>query len=120
MATHHDHPLLEKKPLSHNQKHIVDAVVDTYWDMSEEELVKRTHRETPWREARGGLPARASSRRLLDLDTVSRFYALEAAVGRGPAAPSLFYEPVDDAEVDESIRQVSKQWAEALARLEHL
>ncbi|QRP14761.1 hypothetical protein I6J24_01635 [Corynebacterium kroppenstedtii] len=47
-------------------------------------------------------------------------YIQEATTGRGPAAPSLAYEPVDDAKVDESIRQVSQQWAEALARLEHL
>lgn len=47
-------------------------------------------------------------------------YIQEATTGLGPATPSLAYEPVDDAEVDESIRQVSQQWAEALARLEHL
>lgn len=37
-----------------------------------------------------------------------------------PPVPSLGCGPVDESEVDESIRQVSQQWAEALARLEHL
>lgn len=120
VATHHSPPPLEVKPLSHNQKRIVDAVLDSYGDMSKEQLVEQTHKEAPWREARTGLPAGAPSQRLLNTDTIARFYALEATTGRGPAAPSLAYEPVDDAEVDESIRQVSQQWAEALARLEHL
>lgn len=33
---------------------------------------------------------------------------------------SLVFEPIGDGEIEESVRRVSDQWAEALARLEYL
>lgn len=42
--------------LGANQTATVDSILEAYGDMTGAQLSKLTHAETPWQEARGGLP----------------------------------------------------------------
>jgi uncharacterized phage-associated protein len=46
--------------LTENEKESIDAVLGHYGRMKAYELSELTHREAPWRDARGGLPAGAA------------------------------------------------------------
>jgi len=65
---------------------LIDVVLRTYGSMSGEELSALTHAETPWVEARGGLPADAECRNPISLDAMARFYRSHRKLGGRTAA----------------------------------
>lgn len=52
----------------------LDEVYKVYGDYDADELEKKTHRELPWRNARGGLPAGAYSRNPILLSDMREYY----------------------------------------------
>jgi uncharacterized phage-associated protein len=55
-------------------RHVVELVRERYGHLSAEELSGITHRERPWRDARGLLPASARSTRPIQADAMRDFY----------------------------------------------
>lgn len=60
--------------LSSDQKATIDAVLDAYGDKSAMELSELTHRESPWKEARVGVPEGARSRNLISDEAIRAYY----------------------------------------------
>jgi uncharacterized phage-associated protein len=50
---------------------IVEAVLDRYSSFSARHLSDMTHAESPWQEARGGLPSGATSSNVISLDLMA-------------------------------------------------
>lgn len=51
---------------------IIDKVLEAYAGFSGHELSQMTHAESPWRNARKGLPSGASSTEVIPLDSMAR------------------------------------------------
>lgn len=68
--------------LSSSQLELVRRVVDRYGRLSAERLSDLTHRELPWRQARGNLPHALPSSRKIELDELRKAYV------HGGASPS--------------------------------
>ena len=60
--------------LSYDQKETVDVVVKAYGELSGQQLSNKTHREAPWKDARGTLPAGARSRRKISKRAMQDFF----------------------------------------------
>lgn len=78
--------------LSEGERRLVRTVVRRYKHMSSRELVAQTHREVPWRSARGDLPDDARGTGVIDLESMRRFYgrfAADEARGTADAVGSL-------------------------------
>jgi len=52
----------------------IDAVLDTYGELSGRTLSQLTHDEAPWREAREGLASTERSAKPIDVDRMAEFY----------------------------------------------
>ncbi|HEY4242421.1 MAG TPA: type II toxin-antitoxin system antitoxin SocA domain-containing protein [Kofleriaceae bacterium] len=100
----HDNNALIRRaqPLAADLQRHVDRVLDAYGHLSAEKLVELAHRETPWVEARRGLPAGASCDQEITLDSMRRYYARlwnEAEDDeRRAAAPATFTGSIDELE----------------------
>ena len=57
------------------QRETICAVLDYYGDKSPQWLSDLTHAESPWRDARGELPAGASSNRVISHDAMVAYYS---------------------------------------------
>lgn len=53
---------------------VIDQVCDTLGEFSGNELSQRTHREDPWRDARGDLLPAAPSKELISKDAILSYY----------------------------------------------
>lgn len=62
--------------LTASQRESVQAVCDSHGDISAADLSRMTHMEPPWREARGDLPAGASSQAEITLDSLQWYESL--------------------------------------------
>lgn len=60
--------------LCEDESTTVDAVLEAYGDWTPEQLSQTTHRESPWCEAREGLPATARSIRTIDTDVMQDYF----------------------------------------------
>ncbi|MFF1635928.1 Panacea domain-containing protein [Leifsonia sp. NPDC058248] len=60
--------------LSQDQKATIDAVLDAYGEKSALELSELTHRESPWRDARKGIPDGARSQSPITDEAIKAFY----------------------------------------------
>lgn len=60
--------------LTINQRESIDIVLKSYAHMRAFELSEMTHREAPWREARGELPPGMGSNAVIDKATMQEFY----------------------------------------------
>ena len=66
--------------LSDVQRETVDAVLQTYGNLSGRQLSHLTHSEAPWQDARGDLPDTARSDAEITPDSLAQYYAsLDAA-----------------------------------------
>jgi uncharacterized phage-associated protein len=65
--------------LDARQQETVAAVVAMYGHLTADQLVKLTHTERPWLEARGNLPPTARSDAALNLNTMRDYYRHEVA-----------------------------------------
>jgi hypothetical protein len=73
---------------------LVESVWQEYSRFTPAQLVRMTHEEPPWKEARGGLPPEAKSQNKLSHETMSRFFR-EQAAKRGRQAIPLRYPVID-------------------------
>lgn len=60
--------------LSAEDQRTVDSVLDFYGGMSAVELSELTHREAPWRDARGNTPPGESSNEEIPLAAMAEYY----------------------------------------------
>ena len=60
--------------LSQDQRRTIDAVLDAYGDKSALELSELTHRESPWRDARAGIPDGERSQKRISDEAIKAFY----------------------------------------------
>lgn len=68
-------PTLPSEVSSH-----IDRVLDAYAHLDATQLERLIHRESPWLEARGGIPHDEPSRAVISTETMGKFYlALHAA-----------------------------------------
>lgn len=61
--------------LAGDQIATIDAVLDAYGKFTAQQLSALTHREQPWREARGSIPDTERSTTVVSKDTMRTFYA---------------------------------------------
>jgi len=72
--------MVEREPdgdvraLSHDQRADIDAVLDSYFAFSGNELSELTHKEKPWRDARVGVPDRGRSGQVISPDAMAEYY----------------------------------------------
>ncbi len=96
---------------------VVTLVCRKYGHLSGDELSTLTHAELPWRTARGGLPATARSRAVIDLGAMATFYQSQELGGR--SAPDLAVGGVHslgnlDAVPDSALLELRKQCVNSL------
>lgn len=60
--------------LSTSERETIDAVIDTYAKFTPAQLSELTHREDPWRNARGDLAAGESSRAVITHAAMAKYY----------------------------------------------
>jgi len=60
--------------LAPNETETIDVVLDFYGDMSGAELSELTHREAPWRDARGDTPPGARSEEPITHESMAEYY----------------------------------------------
>ena len=65
--------------LTNEQRETLDAVIKYYGDKSGSYLSALTHKERPWKETRGDLPAGTPSSREIPLDLMADYYGAIAA-----------------------------------------
>ena len=75
----------DPKTLSAGEKKSIDAVLNSYGDLTGRQLSFLTHSEMPWREARGDLPGTARSDAEISQSSMLAFYsALDTAEDATP------------------------------------
>ena len=57
------------------EKENIDKVLDFYGDKTSQWLSHLTHREAPWKDARGGLPEMASCREIISKSSMHEYYS---------------------------------------------
>ncbi|WP_258522266.1 Panacea domain-containing protein [Actinomyces sp. Z5] len=60
--------------LTQDQRETIDAVIEAYGALTGQQLSDKTHRERPWREARGTTPVGEASQAVVDLDTMQEYF----------------------------------------------
>ena len=65
---------------------IVELVLATYGSMSAQELSALTHTESPWMDAREGVPPESESRQEIEREAMASFYRRERRLGGRTAA----------------------------------
>ena len=75
--------------LDASARQTVDAVVRAYGDRPGTWLSELTHREGPWRQARGALPPTAWGREVISLDAMKRWYAAQGQPAKVISEPYL-------------------------------
>lgn len=103
--------------LSAEQRARIDAVVDHYRAWTGNELIDKTHRESPWLEARGDLPESTRCTAEVTHESMLREFTAQSLRGEGPEEPPLPHrEPNSDA-VLELASRASRRWSNTLALL---
>ena len=59
---------------STSEKELINSVIKVYDKMTPEEISRITHIEEPWKKARKGLPANASSKNIINNDDILDYY----------------------------------------------
>lgn len=105
------------KPLSAEQRSVVDAIIGHYGKMDPMRLAELTHKELPWREARGSLPEGAYSREEISKSSMRRYY-VEVSM-RGGEVPRRVsqHTPAPMDQVLALAEEELPRWAGTLARL---
>jgi uncharacterized phage-associated protein len=73
--------------LSASQRETIDAVINFYGALGAEALVELSHRERPWREARGALAPEERSSAQLDSETIRGYFERLAQGSREKRIP---------------------------------
>jgi uncharacterized phage-associated protein len=86
--------------LTADENETIAVIVESYGRMDGRELSQLSHRERPWRTARGDLPTGARSNNLIDLDEMADYYgSLETSNDSTP--------------IDELVREDERHFGEA-------
>ncbi|HIF5692800.1 TPA: Panacea domain-containing protein [Vibrio parahaemolyticus] len=64
-----------KEELTEDQVETIDKVLEFYGDKSAQWLSNLTHKESPWKDARGTLEAMASSNEVITKGSMEEYYA---------------------------------------------
>ncbi len=83
--------------LSTAEQELVSAVVDRYGNYTGAELIRMTHQEDPWQDARGELPRTARSKAEISRETMREWFI------RTSFEPETEDDPVDSSLVDAAI-----------------
>ncbi|MGO3878235.1 MAG: Panacea domain-containing protein [Agrococcus casei] len=103
--------------LSAHDKAIIDAVYAFYGNQGGAVLSTRTHRETPWLEARADTPAGGRSTNPISQSTMRRYFSLASIGGeKVPIAPTMTTVAADEQFAAAKARQASR-WRGALDAL---
>lgn len=68
-------PAGDRRNLTAEQRATIDAVLDAYGEHTAQQLSELTHRERPWRAARGSLPEMVRSDAVISKESMQGFYA---------------------------------------------
>jgi uncharacterized phage-associated protein len=68
-------PAGDARKLTESERETVDVVVDAYGKLSGRQLSQLTHRETPWRKARGDLAPGERGSRIIDPGDMQDYYS---------------------------------------------
>lgn len=63
------------KSLTEDEKETIDAVLEFYGSMSAWDLSNLTHKESPWKDARGALPQGARSNAVITQSAMAEYYS---------------------------------------------
>ena len=69
-----DFKFADSNKLNADAKDSIDIVLEHYGNMSAEEIVELTHKEDPWKNARGDLPEDAESKAIITLESMKKYY----------------------------------------------
>lgn len=69
-----DFKFADSNKLNADAKDSIDIVLEYYGNMSAEEIVELTHKEDPWKNARGDLPDDAESKAIITLESMKEYY----------------------------------------------
>lgn len=67
-------PAGNAEKLTKDERETIDAVYETYGKYNAQQLSDMTHNESPWIEARAGLPEGSRSKATIDLDTMQAYF----------------------------------------------
>lgn len=84
------------QPLPETARDVVDAVLDFYGARTGPALRRLTHREAPWREARGDLPESARSNAEISVSSMRRYYTKMSIRGEAPRRPTAEHKVSDE------------------------
>jgi uncharacterized phage-associated protein len=65
----------DARVIKNSQRATIDAILEYYGNRTTQWLVDLTHKERPWREARGKLPPGVRSNRLISHEAMSEYYS---------------------------------------------
>lgn len=103
--------------LNENQRSTIEAVIRFYGRLSGLELRHLTHREAPWRDARGTLPEDAPSSREITRGSMRRYYTRQAMLGRNVPSKASEHAPMPKDQALRLAAQEAPRWRGTLARL---
>ena len=101
--------------LSDQEAEIIAAVVNHFRDRSGRDLAAATHSESPWQEARGGLPAGESSSEEISLQSMMRHF-LSVPASEAISVSSSVGTPRHEPGSDFFQRETAK-WSDLIKRL---
>lgn len=70
-----DIPMGSCENLTDRQTETIDAVLDAYSGFTGAELSEMTHKDSPWQEARQGVPTMAYCDNVISTDSMAEFYS---------------------------------------------
>lgn len=105
------------EPLDGEAKQVVSAIIDFYGRMSASELSRLSHQESPWKDARDGLPDDANCSNEITVASMRRYYTRQALTrGRLPQRVTQ-HRPFPVEEALALADQQADRWQGTLARL---
>ncbi len=100
-----------------NQRSTIDAVIRFYGKFSGLALRDLTHREAPWRDARGNLPEDAPSSKEITRGSMRRFYTRQTMLGQNVPRKASEHTPMSKDRALALAAQEAPRWQGTLARL---
>jgi uncharacterized phage-associated protein len=82
--------------LTPSERDTIDLVLENYGELSGRQLSVLTHNESPWQDARAGLPATARSQRRITPEALHEFYSALDADQNASAVGELDWKDWED------------------------
>lgn len=110
-------PRIQPQPLDSEAREVVDSILDFYGHMSASDLVRLSHSEDPWKDARGDLPKEARSEGEITVASMRRFYTEEALKGHMVPKRSARHRLMTTEQILAVADRQADRWQGTLARL---